>query len=60
MNCKECKWCTWVCPGWMCTNPKHPDFEESSDYPITINLDNVCELFEKGMNDYEKFKSESL
>ena len=54
MKCKECIWCTWACPEWMCMNPKHPEYKENSDYPITISLDDKCELFEKGTNDYNR------
>lgn len=59
MNCKECKWCTWACPNWMCMNSKHPDFEEDSDYPVNITLNDSCELFESGENDYTRFQKES-
>lgn len=59
MNCKGCKWCTWACPNWMCMNPKHPDFEEDSDYPVSIELNDSCELFESGENDYTRFQKES-
>lgn len=46
--CKECKWFTWACPGHMCMNPRHPDFEEDSDYPVTVYGNNkACELFEQ-------------
>ena len=46
MDCKHCKWCTWTCPGWMCINPKHPEFSED-DYPLMISLNDNCELFEE-------------
>ena len=54
MECKECIWCTWACPDWMCMNPKHPEYKENSDYPITISLDDRCELSKKGTNDYNR------
>ena len=41
-------------------NPKHPDFKEDSDCPVIIELDDSCEFFEKGANDYKRFKLESL
>ena len=51
MRCKECKWCTWACPDWMCMNSKHPEFEEDSDYPVSIKLTDSCILFENGENE---------
>lgn len=46
MKCKDCKYFTWACPDWMCVNPKHPDFEKDSDYPVFVEADNSCELWE--------------
>lgn len=47
LTCGKCKWCTWACPGYMCMNEMHPDFEKDSDYPVTIYLkQNACDLFE--------------
>jgi hypothetical protein len=40
-------------------NPKHPDFEEDGDYPVSIALNDSCELFENGENDYTRFQKES-
>lgn len=58
MKCKNCKWCEWACPNYMCTNPKHPEFEEDSDYPINIELNDSCKLFESGENSYTRFLKE--
>lgn len=46
-KCKTCKWFTWACPGWMCMNPKHPDFDANSDYPLTVTENDSCELHEE-------------
>ena len=58
MKCKDCAFCTWACPGWMCTNKQHPDFEKNGeDYPVFIKLENNnCNLFRIGNNDFKKFK----
>lgn len=57
MKCKNCIFCTWACPGWMCMNEKHPNFKIGDDYPIFVKLeDNSCPLFCLGDNDYQKFK----
>ena len=48
MKCKECLYCTWGCPGWMCMNKEHPDFD----------LDDGCKLFCLGDNDYKRFLKE--
>lgn len=56
MQCKECIFCKWSCPGYMCTNPKHPDFEVDSDYPLKISPFQVaCELIQQGESDYKRF-----
>lgn len=60
MSCKECKWCTWACPDWMCMNSKHPEFEEDSDYPVSIKLTDSCILFENGENDYISLKRKGI
>ena len=26
-KCKNCVFCTWACPNWMCMNKEHPDFD---------------------------------
>lgn len=61
MKCKDCVFCTWACPGWMCTNKEHPNFEMyGEDYPVFVKLeDNGCDLFCSGSNDYRKFKREN-
>ena len=46
-KCKNCKWFTWACPNWMCINPKHPEYEKDSDYPILVNGNDTCDLFEQ-------------
>lgn len=48
-KCEDCIWFTWACPNWMCMNPNHPDFEEDSDYPIMVERNDSCELFEAGV-----------
>ena len=59
MKCKNCIFCTWACPGWMCMNEKHPNFKIGDDYPIFVKLeDNSCPLFCLGDNDYKKFKKD--
>ena len=58
-KCKNCVFCTWACPNWMCMNKEHPDFDLDDDYPITINLDDDgCKLFCLGDNDYKRFLKE--
>lgn len=61
MKCKDCIFCTWACPGWMCMNKKHPDFETcGEDCPVSIKLeDDNCNLFCFGDNDYKKFEKET-
>ena len=45
-KCKNCVFCTWACPGWMCMNKEHPDFDLDDDCPTTVNLDDDgCKLF---------------
>lgn len=39
MKCKNCIFCTWACPGWMCMNEKHPNFKIGDDYPIFVKLE---------------------
>lgn len=29
-KCKNCVFCTWACPDWMCMNEEHPDFDLSN------------------------------
>ena len=58
MKEKECLYCTWGCPGWMCMNKEHPDFDLDDDCPITVNLDDCCKLFCLGDNDYKRFLKE--
>lgn len=60
MKCKDCVFCTWACPGWMCMNKKHSDFETcGEDCPVSIELeDDSCNLFSFGDNDYKKFVKE--
>lgn len=58
-KCKNCVFCTWACPGWMCINKEHPDFDLDNDCPITVNLeDDGCKLFCLGDNDYKRFLKE--
>ena len=38
-KCKNCVFCTWACPNWMCMNKEHPDFDLEDDCPITVNLE---------------------
>lgn len=59
MKCKECLYCTWGCPRWMCMNKEHPDFDLDDDCPATVNLDDDgCKLFCLGDNDYKRFLKE--
>lgn len=59
MKCKDCTFCTWSCPGYMCVNKKHPDFNPADDYPIAVELeDDSCNLFRPGGNDYKRFSKE--
>lgn len=58
MKCKECLYCTYACPGWMCMNRNHPQYKEDSDEPLIIQLDDCCELFTNGENDYRRFLKE--
>lgn len=60
MKCKECLYCTWACPGWMCMNRNHPQYKEDSDEPLIIQLDDCCELFTNGENDYKRFLKEEV
>ena len=58
-KCKNCVFCTWACPGWMCINKEHPDFDLDNDCSITVNLeDDGCKLFCLGDNDYKRFLKE--
>lgn len=45
-KCENCKWFTWACPKWMCMDPKHPEYEKDSDYPVFVNGNDTCELIE--------------
>lgn len=58
MKCKECRFCTWACPGWMCMNKNHPDFEKNGeDFPVVIKLDDdACDFFCPGVNNYIRMK----
>lgn len=60
MMCKDCTFCVWACPGWMCANGEHPDSKKKGeDYPVFIKLeDDGCDLFYSGDNDYKKIKRE--
>lgn len=59
MKCKDCVFCTWACPGYMCMNKNHPDFDLEGDAPISIKLeDDSCNLFCFGDNDYKRFQRE--
>ena len=50
-KCKNCKHKSWACPGWMCSNEKHPNFDPEGDTPNTIHsLDATCDLFEESAN----------
>lgn len=46
-KCKNCAHKTWACPGWMCGNPKHPNFDPDGNTPFMIKLDEVCDLYEE-------------
>lgn len=50
-KCKNCAHKTWACPGWMCSNPKHPKFDPDGDSPNMIrDLEATCDLFEESNN----------
>lgn len=49
-KCMNCQHKTWACPGWMCSNVKHQDFDPEGDAPIMIKLDDVCDLYEESQN----------
>lgn len=53
-------YCTWACPGWMCTNHNHPQYKEDCDIPLTVSLNDSCELFTNGENDYKRFLREEV
>lgn len=46
IKCCNCKWFTWACPDWMCMNPENPNYEEDSDYPVFVDKNDNCKLFE--------------
>lgn len=60
MKCKDCIFCTYSCPGYMCMNENHQEFNQDDDLPVVIELDdNSCELFCLGDNDYKRFLKET-
>lgn len=47
-KCGTCKYITWSCPGTMCINENHPNFDKDSDYPNVVYLENMaCSLYEE-------------
>lgn len=54
-KCKNCVFCTYACPNWMCMNEEHPDFDLDGDCP---------KMSKKLFNDLKKleliFTSEGL
>lgn len=61
MRCKDCIFCTYSCPGYMCMNNAHPKFDQDGDLPVVVGLeDNGCKLFRFGDNDYKRFLKENI